>query len=368
MYLSPLLSLYIGRHFLRAFVAALGSMMGLVLLFDIIELLRRSASHNGMTFDVIFELALLKLPQMVELILPFAVMIGAMVSLWSLTRSRELVVARSSGVSVWQFLAPLLGVALVIGALNVTSFNPLSAALYQRFERLQDQLALHGTDNPLMVGENGLWLRESHGAEQMIVHAGAVRQEKLVLKMRDVSVFFTDAEGHFLSRVDGALGELRDGTVQLSEARMVKPGQPVVHKDSYSFPTELTLARIQDNFASPETISFWDLPGFIRFFESAGFSASRQRLYFQSLLASPLLLCGMVLVAAAFSLTPNLRSGGTVLRIASAAATGFVLYFFTKVVYALGLSATLPVSLAAWTPPMVTGLASIGALFHLEDG
>jgi lipopolysaccharide export system permease protein len=368
MYLSPLLSFYIGRHFMRAFLAALGSMMGLVLLFDIIELLRRSTSHAGLGFDVILELALLKLPQMVELILPFAAMIGAMVCLWSMTRSRELVVARSSGVSAWQFLAPLLGVALIIGALNVTSFNPLAAALYQRYEQLQDQLALHGTDNPLTVGENGLWLRETHGEQQMVVHAGAVRQEKLVLKMRDVSIFFTDAQGHFLYRVDGAVGELRNGQIHVSETRTVRPGEPVSHQDSASFPTDLTLARIQNNFASPETISFWDLPGFIRFFESAGFSASRQRLYFQSLLASPLLLCGMVLVAAVFSLKPNMRSGGAVMRVAFAAAAGFLLYFFTKVVYALGLQAALPVGLAAWTPPMVTGFASIGALFHLEDG
>lgn len=368
MHLSPLMSVYIGRQFMRAFLAALGGMMGLVLLFDMIELLRRSASHGDAGFDLILELALLKLPQMVELILPFAVMIGAMVCLWTMTRSRELVIARSSGVSVWQFMAPLLVAALVIGTVNVTSFNPIAAALFQRYEHLQDQLALRGPDNPLMVGESGLWLRESHGSEQVVVHAGAVRQEKFVLKMRDVSVFFADDAGHFNYRVDGTLGELRDGAIHLSDVRIMHPGQPVVHQPEYSFPTELTLARIQNNFASPETISFWDLPGFIRFFESAGFSASRQRLYFQSLLASPLLLCGMVLVAAVFSLKPNLRSGGTVLRLVGAAGAGFVLYFFSKVVYALGLSATLPVSLAAWTPPLVTGLASVGALFHLEDG
>lgn len=368
MRLSPLLSFYIGRLFLRAFLAALGTMMGLVLLFDVIELLRRSATHGAAGLDLIVELALLKLPQMVELILPFAAMVGAMACLWTLTRSRELIVARSSGVSVWQFLAPLLIVALALGALNVTSFNPLAAALYQRYERLQDQLALRGTDNPLLIGESGLWLRENHGNEQIVVHAGAVRQERYVLKMRDVSVFFTDEAGHFNYRVDGALGELRDGAIHLSEARVMHPGQPVLHQDTYSFPTDLTLARIQDNFASPETISFWDLPGFIKFFESAGFSASRQRLYFQSLLASPLLLCGMVLVAAAFSLTPNLRSGGTLLRVVGAASACFVFYFFSKVVYALGLSATLPVELAAWVPPLMTGLASVGALFHLEDG
>jgi len=368
MRLSPLLSLYIGRHFLRAFLAALGTMMGLVFLFDVIELLRRSATHGEASFDLILELALLKLPQMVELIFPFAAMVGAMACLWSLTRSRELVVARSAGVSAWQFLAPLLVVALALGAINVTSFNPIAAAMYQRYERLQDQLALRGTDNPLLVGENGLWLREGHGDEQMVVHAGSVRQEGYVLKMRDVSIFFTDAAGHFGYRVDGALGELREGAIHLSSVRVMRPSQPVDHRDAATFPTELTLARIQDNFASPETMSFWDLPGFIRFFESAGFSANRQRLYFQSLLASPLLLCAMVLVAAAFSLTPNLRSGGTLLRLAGATVAGFVFYFFSKVVYALGLSATLPVGLAAWTPALMTGIASVGALFHLEDG
>ena len=311
MRLSPLLSVYIGRHFLRLFLVALGTMMGLVLLFDIIELLRRSASHGDASFETIVELALLKLPNMVELILPFAVMVGAMASLWNLTKSRELVIARSSGVSVWQFLTPLLAVALALGVINVTSFNPLAAALYQRYEQLEDQIALRGADNPLLVGESGLWLRETHQDGQIVVHAGAVRQERYVLKMRDVSVFFTDEMGHFVYRVDGAIGELRDGAIHLSGARVMRPGQPVQRQDAYSILTELTLARIQDNFASPETISFWDLPGFIRFFESAGFSASRQRLYFQSLLSSPFLLCAMVLAASAFSLSPNVRSGDT---------------------------------------------------------
>ncbi len=43
------------------------------------------------------------------------------------------------------------------------------------------------------------------------------------------------------------------------------------------------------------------------------------------------------------------------MRLVGAAGAGFVLYFFSKVVYALGLSATLPVSLAAWTPPWSPG-------------
>lgn len=368
MRISPLLSLYIGRHFLRAFVAALGAMMGLVLLFDMIELLRRSATHGDAGIGVIVELAVLKLPQMVELILPFAVMVGAMACFWTLTRNRELVVTRSAGVSAWEFLAPVIAAVFIVGIVNVTAFNPLAAILYQRYERLEDSLALRGVSSPLLVGESGLWLRETQGDQVMVLHADAVRQEKYQLKLRAISIFYTDPDGHFLYRVDAKLGNLQKGAFHLSGVAVMRAGTAVEFRDSYEIPTQLTLARIQDNFASPETISFWDLPGFISFFESAGFSANRQRLYFESLLSSPLLLCAMVLAAAVFSLKPNLRSGGALMRIVGAVVAGFVLYFFSKVVYALGLSATLPVVLAAWTPPVVTGLASVGVLFHLEDG
>jgi lipopolysaccharide export system permease protein len=55
-------------------------------------------------------------------------------------------------------------------------------------------------------------------------------------------------------------------------------------------------------------------------------------------------------------------------RLIGGVVSGFVFYFFSKVVYALGLSATLPVVLAAWTPATVTGLVGLAALFHLEDG
>lgn len=368
MRLSPILSIYIGRHFLSAFFGALGVIVGLIYLFDVVELLRRAASHEGAGFSVILELALFKLPQMVQLVLPFAVMIGAMTAFWMMTRSRELVVIRAAGVSAWEFLGPVMITALVIGIVNVVAFNPLAASLYQRYEALQDQMLLRSGGNPLVVGASGLWLREPHGEETVVVHADAVRQDGYELRLREVSIYVSDANEHFLYGIEAALGHLDNGFFHLTEANLLRPGRPVEHLPDYQFATQLTLAKIQDNFASPETISFWELPGFIHFFESAGFSANRQKLYFQSLLASPVLLVAMVLVAASFSLKPNLRSGGAMVRLVSGVVAGFIFYFFSKVVYALGLSATLPVVLAAWAPAVVAGLAGSTAMFHLEDG
>ncbi len=368
MRLSPILSFYIGRHFLAAFFGALGVIMGLIFLFDVIELLRRAATHGNVGFGAILEMALFKLPQMVQLILPFAVMIGAMAAFWGLTRSRELVVSRSAGVSIWEFLTPVMAAAFAIGLVNVVAFNPLSAALYQRYEKLEDQLLLSRGGGPLLVGESGLWLRETHGAEIVVVHADAVRQEGYDLRLRDVSVYVSDADEHFLYSIEATLGQLENGFFHLTDASLLRPGRPVEHYPTYDFATQLTLAKIQDNFASPETISFWELPSFIRFFESAGFSANRQKLYFQSLLSSPILLVAMVVVAAVFSVKPDLRSGGIMVRLMGGVVSGFVFYFFSKVVYALGLSSTLPVAMAAWIPALVAALFGVAALFHLEDG
>ncbi|HIJ63975.1 MAG TPA: LPS export ABC transporter permease LptG [Rhodospirillaceae bacterium] len=368
MRLSPILSIYIGRHFLSAFFGALGVIIGLIYLFDVVELMRRAVSHADAGFDVILELALFKLPQMVQLVLPFAVMIGAMTAFWTMTRSRELVVIRSAGVSAWEFLTPVMVTALVIGIVNVVAFNPLAASLYLRYETLQDQLLLRGGGNPLLVGASGLWLRESHGAETVVVHADSVRQDGFDLRLRDVSIYVADANEHFLFGIEASLGHLDNGFFNLTEANLLRPGRAVEHQAEYRFATQLTLAKIQDNFASPETMSFWDLPGFIRFFESAGFSANRQKLHYQSLLASPILLLAMVLVAASFSLKANLRSGGMLIRLVGGVVAGFVFYFFSKVVYALGLSGTLPPVLAAWAPAIVAGSVGCTALFHLEDG
>jgi lipopolysaccharide export system permease protein len=368
MRLSLVLSWYMGRRFLGAFFGALGVIMGLIYLFDVVELMRRAATHGDAGLSVILEMAFFKLPQMVNIILPFAVMIGAMIAFWGMTRSRELVVTRSAGISAWQFLTPVLAMALIIGVVNVVAFNPLAATLYRRYEKLQDTMLMRNNGNPMLLGETGLWLRETHQNDQLVLHAGAVRQEGFDLLLRQVSIYVSDPDNHFLYGLEAATAQLKGGVLQLIDANRYTPGAPVEHFDKLDFTTQLTLARIQDNFASPETISFWELPTFIHFFESTGFSANRQKLYFQSLLASPLLLLAMVLVAAVFSLKPNLRSGGILIRVVGGIVAGFVFYFVSKVVYALGLSSALPAALAAWAPTFVAGLFGSGALFHLEDG
>jgi lipopolysaccharide export system permease protein len=75
----------------------------------------------------------------------------------------------------------------------------------------------------------------------------------------------------------------------------------------------------------------------------------------------------MVLIATTFSLRMQ-RRGGTAMMIIGGGVTAFTLFFLSDIVVALGLSATIPVVLAAWTPAGISMMMGAAMLLHLEDG
>ena len=131
---------YIARQFLLWFGAVFLLFLMLIYIGDFIELSRRAANHPEATTEVLLKMAALKLPFTAQEVMPFAVLLGSIMALWSMTRSRELIVARAAGVSVWQFLAPAIAIAFMIGAIGVTLFNPLAALAEAEYKRLENNL------------------------------------------------------------------------------------------------------------------------------------------------------------------------------------------------------------------------------------
>ncbi len=363
MFAPKLISQYIIRQFLMSFFAVLITLGAIILLFDVIELMKKE-SIPSFGFANVLTLGLLKLPNMILTVLPFVVLIAAIIVFWRLTKSYELVVIRAAGQSVWQFVTPLLITSFIIGIFSVTVFNPFSASMFSKFQHMDDDRK----GIPHISSSQGLWLREHRDNKMFVVHARGIRQEKLELTLRNVTIFVFSDKNAFIKRIDANSAALNQGFFNLNNVRIYENGKNIEKHDILQIPTELTLGKIQENFASPETISFWDLPDIIEFFENSGFSAHPHRLHLQSLLVTPFLLMTMILIAAVFSVDPNQRKGGGALKISGAIVSGFLLYFMTRITYALGFSTALPVGFATWSPPVIFALISISLLLHREDG
>jgi lipopolysaccharide export system permease protein len=362
--LSLTLSTYIGRQFALRCAAVLIALTAVVYLFDTIEMMRRAATRQDATLDMILQLSLLKLPALMQEMIPFVVLFATMLTFWRLSRNHELTVVRAAGISVWQFLLPALVIAVLIGGFRLAVINPVGAVMYSRFEQTESAL-LRGRTSLLAVSQSGFWLRQADGQANSVVHALRVASQDM--ELYDVMIFNFEGADRFVSRIDAASARLEPGAWVLRNAWISAPDQPSRFESVYRMPTDMTLERIQESFASPETISFWELPAFIRLLEGAGFSAVRHRLHWHRLLAGPLLLAAMVLLAATFSLRPP-RRGGTAMLVIAGVSAGFLLFFVSNLVAALGQNANIPVILAAWTPAGVSTLIAITLLLHLEDG
>ncbi len=365
---NSILGRYLTKQILLNFLAVLLMVLGVVLLFEIVELLRRTAERYDIGFSFVLQMAVTKLPKTIEMVFPFVMMIAAMVTFWRLSKSNEFVIVRAAGVSIWGFLAPVLFATFFIGVVNVAVVNPLAADMYDMYETLEYRLK---TKNPkaVLFSDKGLWIREAIDDDNvMVLQAQSLRQEGDDLLLRGISLLEIDRRSQPKQRIEAFAGVLKDGRFELKDVHLFKAGEPTKVVNSMDYVTNLTAGRIKENFAAPESISFWNLPETIRFYEMSGFSAQRHILRYYSLIASPFLLCSMVLVAAVFALRTNNRRGGVMVLIVGGISTGFVVYFLTQLVYAFGINGYIPVGLAVWTPTLITTLISVSVLLHLEDG
>ena len=292
MRLSITFSAYVGRQFLFWFFSVSLILVAIILLFDIVELIRRTSGRNEATLGVAFVMAFLRTPSMIEKAVPFSMLFGSMFAFWRLNRSQELVVARASGVSVWQLLLPVILLAVLIGGFKIAVFNPLSAAMLLRYEQLEAKY-IRGKSSSAAVSDEGLWLRQATKAGYYILHARRVLPRQM--RLREVIVLMMEGDDKFVGRIDAADARLRRGYWALTNARLTPSEGTPRSIPYYEIDTALTPENIQDSFAPPETLSFWALPRFISVLEKAGFSGLRHRLYWHSQLATPILLSALVL-------------------------------------------------------------------------
>jgi lipopolysaccharide export system permease protein len=358
--ISRTLSLYLAARFARTVTGVFLFVFFLIYAVDVVEMLRRSGDAPRATGLLMAALSFLRTPTIAEQALPFAVLFGSMIAFLNLSRKMELVVARAAGVSVWQILAPPIIVIMLIGGLSVIAYNPASTWMKNKSDQIETAV-FGGRTNPW----GDLWLRQKSIDGQAILHARG--KEEGGAKLSGVEVYNFDDKGNFLERVDAAAGELHDGFWELHDAMIVTPGFETFPASTYLLATSLSRRDVTQAFVDPETVSFWSLAGLAEQTARAGLDATPYRLKYQELLARPLMLAAMVLVAACFSLR-FFRMGGVEYMVSGGVTAGFMLYVATKVINDLGEAGFVSAPVAGWSPSVVGCLFGVYVLLQQEDG
>lgn len=360
---------YLAGIWLRHFLILLGLLLLIVYLFDTVELLRRAGDKEGVGLGLVLKMGLLKLPEVGQIILPFAVLFSGLFTFWQLNRRQELVIIRAAGQSAKHFLLPFFLAAFMIGVIHVTIVNPIGALLLSRFETYEAQY-LNKQKSLVSLFKQGIWLRQDYARgngenAELVLHARKIKLPEWELDKIMILAF--DDQGKYRQRLDADTAWLEEKAWRLQNVTLHQRGHESRHVPELTLPTNITRNDIENSFAEPETVMFWKLPTYIAMLEATGFDATAMRMHYYSLLTIPFLFIAMVLLAACLSLRPP-RQGGAAAFAGAGIAIGIIIFFFSNFLQALGVSHQLPPLLAAMAPPAVSLLAGFGILLHLEDG
>jgi len=358
------LSLYFAGRFAIMILAMFLVFVALISAVSYFEIVRKVLTRDN--YDILRETAvsLLRVPALSEHALPFATLFGAIAAFVTANRRLEIVVARAAGISAWQFLLPAIAVGLLLGILAATVYNPLAVAAQRYSATLK--ASFHADSYSLFdSGDGEAWLRQAGSGRESIIRADESFDDGLGLIAVTAMVF--DQEGGFIERVDAGTARYHPGEWTLENATVTAPGREPARVAAYPLPTMLGPDVVKEAFGRIDGISFWALPKLIGIAESAGLRSDRYRLRYNALLATPVLLIAMVLVAAVVALRFS-RSKDLGNMILAGIGVGFTLYIITKIARDLGDAGIVPAALAAWLPAVVSILIGATVLLHLEDG
>ena len=358
------LARYVSGRFVTAILGLFLLAATLLFLFDFLELVRRGGDREGFSTGRVALISLLRVPILLEQVLPFATLFGSIAVFVTLSRRLELVIARAAGASVWQFSAPALLVALCLGVGSVTLYNPAAVHLKEKSDELG--VSLFGNEQKLLLQTaSKAWLRQDGLDGETILRARQSLDQGL--RLFGVTVFTFNKDGGFRERIEAARATLDDGAWKLEDVTVYTAQEEPRPYDSYIVSTYLGPLEVRESVAAPDSISFWQLPRFIELAQRASLPAHRYSLQYQMLLARPLLLMAMVLIAAAVSLRIS-RLGGVGKLILGGISAGFVLYVLTELAKDLGGAGIISPVIAAWSPGIVATLMGFTILLHQEDG
>lgn len=358
------LSRYLALVFLRWILGFFFLGAAIIALADFVEFVRRAIDREAFSASGALVVSLLKTPSLAEDFIPFAVLFGAIGAFVALNRHMELVVLRASGMSAWQFLMPAVIVAVLFGILASTVYNPVSALARERSDALAAEILGQGESLALMASRD-IWFRQEGPDGASIVNAASAASGGLRLFTVVVQRFGPD--GRFRERVHAEAAVLEDGAWHLRNVAIFDETGRRSERERYEIATYLSPIEVQETIARPAAISFWQLPEVAALAAHAGLPSHRFEMQYQLLLARPLVLAAMVVVAATVSLK-LMRLGGVAGTIALGVAAGFALYLAYEIAGDLGRAGVVAPVLAAWMPGIAAALIGVSRLLRTEDG
>lgn len=348
---------YMVRGFLGPFIWCLFSFVIMAIIIDIFSFIDDIVKYHIPASSIVAFYVYYS-PSILIQVAPMAMLLSTIYVLSNLNKHNEIIAMKSSGISLWRVIAPILILGLVVSMMTFIVNDrviPISSKVSnairrdelekekrkERRAKIVENVALYGVGNKIMFARS--YDTEKKILTDIIIHEHD-RHESLVSKITAQSATWTGKGWMFhnviMYRIDNA-GQIL--------------GEPLFYDEKL-----LSLKEKPGDFANREWqsdyMSYGELKKYIRNFKGTSTKMIRSLLvdlhYKVSFAFINLII---ILIGAPFALI-NTR-GGVMIGIGMSIVIGLLYYAFIAISLAFGKAGILPPMLAAWLGNIVfTGI------------
>ena len=357
---SRRIALYTARLFLMRTLGVLAMLVVILQMLDLLAESGRILAAEGNGDGDIWRYVSLRAPQLIAQFLPFAVLLGTLITFAALSQHSEVVAMKASGISAHQILAPLI-VAAALVALVSFAFN--EAVVTRATGTLSAwEAADYGPVPRGRPGASNIWVRSGDD----LVRARTVAGSGATTRLDGVTIYRRDG-GTLRSIVTADRAVPASGGWRLENVRTfdVASGtatrRPVQISDAALTTDQFTLANVNAD-AQP----FATLRRSIAELSAAGRPTASLEAGLWHKLSGPAsaMLMPLLAAVAAFGLA---RAGQLFLRAVTGMALGFTYFVADNFALAMGDLGAYPPLLAAWAPFLLFLLIGETILVRTEE-
>jgi lipopolysaccharide export system permease protein len=357
---SKRIALYMARIFVLRSLAVLAALVVVLMTLDLLGESGKILRHPGNGDAELWRYVSLRIPQLISRFLPFAVLLGTLITLATLNQNSEIVSMKAAGISAHQIIAPLVVASLGIAAISFV-FN--ERVVTRANDTLSSWEKVEYGPVPRDSGiRPNVWVRWGDD----LILAREVRGQGAATELRRISIYDRNYEtlkaivtadratrrgnGWRLERVETF--DVGSGTSRRAAAEDFGEGLD---------PTQFTLASI-----SADEQDFATLRDSVRQLKMAGRPTAELESGLWHKLSGPLSAVLMPLLAgvAAFGLA---RSGQLFVRAVIGMFLGFAYFVADNFALAMGNLGAYPPLLAAWAPFVLFLLIGETVLIRTEE-
>lgn len=350
-----------GKLFLTRSLAVLAMLVLVLMTLDLLGESGKILEVEGNGQGDLWRYVGLRVPQIIEQFLPFAVLLGTLIVFTTLSQNSEVVAMKAAGLSAHQILAPLFVAALIVAGISFLFNDSVVAPSTAELKRWSD--AEYGPIPADGNVEQNVWVREGDD----LFHAQQVVGGGKKTQLLDVSIYIRKSGG--LQRVIKAKQANYAGDAwQLSDGDIFDPSTATNEQafDRLLVGKGITPDRFQYVKVDGNALGFAALRDAISDLKAAGRRTAHLEAALWHKISGPLsaLLMPLLGAVAAFGLA---RSGALFLRAVIGMALGFTYFVADNFALAMGNLGAYPPLVAAWAPFLLFLLIGETVLVRTEE-